>query len=44
VRSVDAIHLASAHEMGTSVRQIVTYDERLAAAAKARGFSVASPS
>jgi uncharacterized protein len=44
LRSLDAIHLASAREMGTSVRQIVTYDERMAAAAQAGGFSVASPS
>ena len=44
LHSLDAIHLASAHEMGTSVRQIVTYDERMAAAAKVSGFSVASPS
>jgi uncharacterized protein len=44
LRSLDAIHLASAHEMGTSVRQMVTYDGRMAAVAKAGGFSVASPS
>jgi predicted nucleic acid-binding protein len=44
LRSLDAIHLASAREMGMSVRQIVTYDERMAAAARASGFSVASPS
>lgn len=42
--SLDAIHIASAHEMGTSVRQIVTYDERMVEAAKAGGLSVASPS
>ena len=44
LRSLNAIHLASANEMGTSVRQIVTYDERMAEAAKAGGLSVASPS
>jgi uncharacterized protein len=44
LRSLDAIHLASAREMGRSMRQIVTYDERMAAAAQASGFSVASPS
>lgn len=44
LRSLGAIHLASAHEMGRLVRQIVTYDERMAAAAQASGFSVASPS
>jgi predicted nucleic acid-binding protein len=44
LRSLDAIHLASASTLGPSVRQIVTYDERLAGAAKAAGFNVASPS
>ncbi len=44
LRSLDAIHLASARQLGPSVRQIVTYDERLADAAKAAGFTVASPS
>jgi predicted nucleic acid-binding protein len=44
LRSLGAIHVASAHEMGRSVWQIVTYDERMAAAAEAGGFTVASPS
>jgi predicted nucleic acid-binding protein len=44
LRSLDAIHLASAREIGASVRQIVTYDERMAAAAEAGGLSVVSPS
>jgi len=44
LRSLDAIHLASARQLGASVRQIVTYDERMAEAAKAIGWSVASPS
>jgi predicted nucleic acid-binding protein len=43
LRSLDAIHLASASQFGTSVGQIVTYDERMAEAAKAIGWSVASP-
>jgi predicted nucleic acid-binding protein len=43
LRSLDAIHLASARELGFSVRQIVTYDERMADAARASGWSVASP-
>lgn len=43
LRSLDAIHLASANQMGPSVTQIVTYDERMAEAAKAIGWSVASP-
>lgn len=44
LRSLDAIHLASARQFGSSVRQIVTYDERMADAARALGWSVASPS
>lgn len=44
LRSLDAIHLASAAELGASVRQIVTYDERMAQAARASGWSVAAPS
>jgi predicted nucleic acid-binding protein len=44
LRSLDAIHLASASTLGPAVRQIVTYDERLADAARAAGFTVASPS
>ncbi|HEX4107922.1 MAG TPA: type II toxin-antitoxin system VapC family toxin [Solirubrobacteraceae bacterium] len=43
LRSLDAIHLASARQLGSSVRQIVTYDERMAQAARASGWSVASP-
>jgi predicted nucleic acid-binding protein len=41
--SLEAIHLASARELGPSVRRIVTYDERMADAARASGWSVASP-
>ena len=44
LRSLDAIHLASASELGPSVTRIVTYDERMAEAARAIGWSVASPS
>jgi uncharacterized protein len=43
LRSLDAIHLASARHLGPSVKQIVTYDERMAAAARAAGWSVAAP-
>jgi len=43
LRSLDAIHLASARQLGAAVRQIVTYDERMAGAAEALGWSVASP-
>lgn len=43
LRSLDAIHLASARRLGASVRQIVTYDERMAEAATANGWSVVAP-
>ena len=43
LRSLDAIHLASAHLIGPSIRQIVTYDERMAEAARASGWAVAAP-
>jgi len=43
LRSLDAIHLASAGRLGSSVKQIVTYDERMADAAKAAGWTVAAP-
>ena len=41
--SLDAMHLASAQQLGSSVRQIVTYDERMAEAAQAAGWAVAAP-
>ncbi len=44
LRSLDAIHLASAQQIGASIRQIVTYDERMAEAARASGWTVAAPS
>ena len=43
LRSLDAIHLASAEQFGPDLRAFVTYDERLAAAAAARGFRVIGP-
>ena len=43
LRSLDAIHLASARHLGPSVKQIVTYDDRMAEAARASGWSVAAP-
>ena len=42
LRSLDAIHLASALRL-YAVDAFVTYDERLAAAARAAGLTVASP-
>lgn len=44
LRTLEAIHLASASQLGSPVRQIVTYDVRMADAARAAGWSVASPS
>jgi len=44
LRSLDAIHLSSARVLGSAVRRIVTYDERMAEAAQAAGFTVAAPS
>jgi predicted nucleic acid-binding protein len=43
LRSLDAIHLASARQLGTTVKLIVTYDDRMVDAAKLCGWSVASP-
>jgi hypothetical protein len=40
LRSLHAIHLASARQLGASVRQIVTYDDRMAEAARTLGWSV----
>jgi predicted nucleic acid-binding protein len=43
LRSLDALHLATALEIRDELDGIVTYDERLAASARANGFSVLSP-
>jgi uncharacterized protein len=43
VRSLDAIHLASAEQLGEALRAFVTYDERLARAAAGRGIRVVRP-
>ena len=44
LRSLDAIHLASVRQLGASVRQIATYDDRMADAARALGWTVVAPS
>jgi predicted nucleic acid-binding protein len=41
LRSIDAIHLASALGVGADV--VMTFDDRLAAAAEAEGLEVAAP-
>jgi predicted nucleic acid-binding protein len=40
---VDAIHLATARLLGDDLGIVVTYDERMAAAAEELGVRVASP-
>lgn len=43
LRSLDAMHLAAALEAGDELEGIVTYDQRLAEAAKALGVGVLAP-
>ncbi|MGH9226579.1 MAG: type II toxin-antitoxin system VapC family toxin [Acidimicrobiales bacterium] len=43
LRSLDAIHLASAQLIAADLRAIVTYDQRMAAAAAAIGLPVDAP-
>ncbi|MBI4952307.1 MAG: type II toxin-antitoxin system VapC family toxin [Myxococcales bacterium] len=44
LRSLDAIHLATASLFGDALGKIVTYDARMAEAAKALGYTVVAPS
>ncbi len=44
LRSLDAIHLATAQLLGASLRDVVTYDERMSAAAQGLGWTVVAPS
>ena len=43
LRSLDAIHLATAHELGNELGTVVTYDERMVAAARQLGYKIAQP-
>ena len=43
LRSLDAIHLATALHLGSGLSGFVTYDRRLLAAAKQAGFVTAAP-
>lgn len=43
LRSLDALHLASALDLGEDLQGLVTYDERLAAAARDHGVHVVRP-
>ena len=44
VRSLDAIHLATALSLGDDLGVLLTYDARMARAARSLGLPVASPS
>jgi len=43
LRSLDAIHLASAHALTSDLRAVVTYDERMAVAGLALGMVMEAP-
>ncbi len=43
LKTLDAIHLASAVRLGAEVQSFVTYDDRLAGAARAVGLPVVRP-
>jgi predicted nucleic acid-binding protein len=43
LRSLDALHLAAALELGDELDGIVTYDDRLATAARHHGVAVLAP-
>lgn len=43
VRSLDAIHLATAQQLGADLGRVVTYDERMLAAAAQLGIRTAAP-
>jgi hypothetical protein len=43
VRSLDAIHIAAALDLGDDLEGLVTFDDRLADNARANGIAVVSP-
>ena len=43
LRSLDAIHLATVQELGDELSTLVTYDNRMATAAKELGYRIAQP-
>jgi predicted nucleic acid-binding protein len=43
LRSLDAIHLATAMSVADPVMDVITYDERFADAARSRGLAVVQP-
>jgi len=44
LRSLDALHVTAALDLGSDLTAFVTYDQRLAEAARLNGLPVASPS
>jgi len=43
LRSLDAIHLATAQQLGDDLGRLCTYDDRMAEAARAMGWAVVTP-
>jgi predicted nucleic acid-binding protein len=43
LRSLDAIHLAAAQSLGDDLEVVITYDQRMAAAARVLGMVTAAP-
>lgn len=43
LRTLDAIHLATALELAADLEAVITYDKRLAESAEAAGLTVAAP-
>ena len=43
LRTLDAIHLATATRLGADLNEVVTYDERMAVAARSMGIRVSAP-
>jgi len=43
LRSLDAIHLATAQQLGRELTALVTYDSRMAVAAKSLGYRIVQP-
>jgi predicted nucleic acid-binding protein len=43
LRRLDAIHVASAQLIAGDLRAIITYDQRMAAAAASLGFAIDAP-
>ena len=44
LRSLDAIHLATARQLGADLGRVVTYDDRMAAGAESLGLTIVAPS